>query len=137
MSVVPKTESRKYSQEYLNFGFTTTEIRVTKKSPGVLFAEANMKPDKLRRHLKRRFMKTEKQQVEAVFGTIESHSTMMAKNFKKYFLADDNLIANYEWIRDPFQNTTEGLLTSEEIFMDFTSNGEIKRQFSNKSLFEI
>ncbi|GFX56512.1 zinc finger MYM-type protein 6 [Trichonephila clavipes] len=48
----------------------------------------------------------------------------------------DNLIASYEWVRDPFQNTPEGLSTTEEeIFIDFTSSGEIKRQFCNKTLF--
>ncbi|GFU54789.1 pro-Pol polyprotein [Trichonephila clavipes] len=43
----------------------------------------------------------------------------------------DNLIASYEWVRDPFQNTPEGFwdTTEEESFIDFTSSGEIKRQF--------
>ncbi|GFV73557.1 probable RNA-directed DNA polymerase from transposon X-element [Trichonephila clavipes] len=49
-----------------------------------------------------------------------------------------NLIANYEWVRDTFQNTPEGISTAEEeIFIDFTSSGKIKRQFCNKSLFEF
>ncbi|GFW34350.1 uncharacterized protein TNCV_220761 [Trichonephila clavipes] len=48
---------------------------------------------------------------------------MLAKNFKKYFLDEDNLVASYEWIRDLFQDTPEGLSTSEkEIFIDFTSS---------------
>ncbi|GFW08151.1 zinc finger MYM-type protein 6 [Trichonephila clavipes] len=42
------------------------------------------------------------------------------------------------WVRDPFQNTPEGLSTTEEeIFTDFTSSGEIKRQFCNKTLFQF
>ncbi|GFX51951.1 zinc finger BED domain-containing protein 5 [Trichonephila clavipes] len=46
--------------------------------------------------------------------------------------------ASYEWVRDPFQNTPEGLSTTEEeIFIDFTSRGEIKRQFCNKTLFQF
>ncbi|GFX38196.1 uncharacterized protein TNCV_3837951 [Trichonephila clavipes] len=54
---------------------------------------------------------------------------MLAKNFKKYFLNEDNLVASYEWIRDLFQDTlsTEGLSTSEEeIFIDFTSSEKLK-----------
>ncbi|GFS98912.1 SCAN domain-containing protein 3 [Trichonephila clavipes] len=50
----------------------------------------------------------------------------------------DNLIASYEWVRDPFQNIPEGLSTTEEeIFIDFTSSGEIKRQFCNKTFFQF
>ncbi|GFW25813.1 zinc finger BED domain-containing protein 5 [Trichonephila clavipes] len=46
--------------------------------------------------------------------------------------------ASYEWVRDPFQNTPEGLSTTEEeIFIDFTSSGEIKRQFCNKTHFQF
>ncbi|GFU92163.1 zinc finger BED domain-containing protein 5 [Trichonephila clavipes] len=59
---------------------------------------------------------------------------MLAKNFKKYFLDEDILVASYEWIRDLFQDTPEGLSTSEEeIFIDFTSS----EKFCNKSLFEF
>ncbi|GFV85516.1 zinc finger BED domain-containing protein 5 [Trichonephila clavipes] len=46
--------------------------------------------------------------------------------------------ASYEWVRDPFQNTPEGLSTTEkESFVDFTSSGEIRRQFCNKTLFQF
>ncbi|GFW86681.1 zinc finger BED domain-containing protein 5 [Trichonephila clavipes] len=46
--------------------------------------------------------------------------------------------ASYEWVRDPFQNTPERLSTTEEeSFIDFTSSGEIKRQFCNKTLFQF
>ncbi|GFT68346.1 zinc finger BED domain-containing protein 5 [Trichonephila clavipes] len=72
--------------------------------------------------------KTEEQHVEVAYKTIEYHLAMLEKNLKKYFFAEDNLIASYEWVRDPFQNTPEGLSpTEEEIFIDFTSSGEIKR----------
>lgn len=57
---------------------------------------------------------------------------MLANNFKKYFLADDKLIANYDWVKNPFHTTPEG-----EKFIDFTTSGETKRQFSNKSLLEF
>ncbi|GFV06817.1 uncharacterized protein TNCV_4314121 [Trichonephila clavipes] len=41
-------------------------------------------------------------------------------------------------VRDPFQNTPEGLSTTEEeSFIDFTSSGEIKRQFCNKTIFQF
>ncbi|GFT01277.1 hypothetical protein TNCV_4203641 [Trichonephila clavipes] len=52
---------------------------------------------------------------------------MLAKNFKKYFLDENSLVASYEWIRDLFQDTPEGLSTSEEeIFIDFTSSEKLK-----------
>lgn len=75
---------------------------------------------------------------KVLFVTIESHLAMLVHNFKKYFLADDNLVASYEWVRNPFQKTPEGLsIAEEEIFIDFTASSEIKRQFSNKSLIEF
>ncbi|GFY29098.1 hypothetical protein TNCV_4722261 [Trichonephila clavipes] len=63
-------------------------------------------------------------------------STMLAKNFKKYFLDEDNLEASYEWINHLFQDTPEGLSTSEEeIFIDFTSSEKLKGNFViNRSL---
>ncbi|GFW04707.1 zinc finger BED domain-containing protein 5 [Trichonephila clavipes] len=83
--------------------------------------------------------KTEEQHVEVVYKTIEYHLAMLAKNFKNiFFFAEDNLIASYEWVRDPFQNTPEGFSnTEEESFIDFTSSGEIKRQFCNKNSLSI
>ena len=48
------------------------------------------------------------------------------------------LIESYECVRDLFQNAPEGLsIAEEEIFIDFMSSGEIKMEFSNKSLFEF
>lgn len=82
--------------------------------------------------------KVEEQHMKVVFMTIENHLAMLTKNFKKYFLVDDKLIPSYEWVRNPFQITPEGLSTAEEeIFIDFTANAEIKKQFNNKSLFEF
>ncbi|GFV46569.1 zinc finger BED domain-containing protein 5 [Trichonephila clavipes] len=82
--------------------------------------------------------KTEEQHVEVVYKTIEYHSAMLENHFKKYFFAEDNLIANFEWVTDPIQNTTEGLSTTEEeIFMGFTSSGEIKRKFCNETPFQF
>nr|XP_042907126.1 uncharacterized protein LOC122268275 [Parasteatoda tepidariorum] len=55
---------------------------------------------------------------------------MLTKNFKKYFPADDKLIASYEWVRNPFHKTPEGLsIDEEEKFIDFTTSGETKIQF--------
>ncbi|GFY00588.1 DDE_3 domain-containing protein [Trichonephila clavipes] len=74
--------------------------------------------------------KSEEQHAEVVFKTIENHLVMFVWNFKKYFLAEDNLIASYEWVRDSFHNTSEGLSTAEEeIFVDFTFSGIVIRQF--------
>ncbi|XP_072377897.1 zinc finger BED domain-containing protein 5-like [Diabrotica undecimpunctata] len=82
--------------------------------------------------------KVEEQHVKVVFVTIENHLAMLTKNFKRYFFADDKLTRSYEWVRNPFQITPEGLSTAEEeTFIEFTANDEIKKQFNNKSLFEF
>ncbi|GFV94795.1 SCAN domain-containing protein 3 [Trichonephila clavipes] len=53
-SIVPKIKSRKYSQEYLNFGFTITEVNEEEKPLCVIcskiLAADSMKPNKLKRH---------------------------------------------------------------------------------------
>ncbi|GFY20299.1 DUF4371 domain-containing protein [Trichonephila clavipes] len=53
-SIVPKIKSRKYSQEYLNFGFTITEVNGEEKPLCVIcskiLAADRMKPNKLKRH---------------------------------------------------------------------------------------
>ncbi|GFT10367.1 zinc finger BED domain-containing protein 5 [Trichonephila clavipes] len=53
-SIVPKIKSRKYSQEYLNFGFTVTEVNGEEKPLCVIcskiLAADSMKPNKLERH---------------------------------------------------------------------------------------
>ncbi|GFS96847.1 uncharacterized protein TNCV_4177581 [Trichonephila clavipes] len=74
--------------------------------------------------------KSEEQHVKGVSKTKQNHLAMLAKNFKKYFLDEDNLVASYEWIRDLFQDTPEGLSTSEEeIFIHFTSSDIFKGNF--------
>ncbi|GFX24853.1 protein FAM200B [Trichonephila clavipes] len=246
-SIVPKIKSRKYSQEYLNFGFTITEVNGEEKPLCVIcskiLAADNMKPNKLKRHFetlhgeyinkpreffesklksygkqKTFFKKTLSVNEKALLtsykvsykiarckkphaiaeelilpAAIEIVETMFGGNFAKelqsiplsndtvsrriddiaedveqqlfgklrdklfsiqldeatdsnkdaHFIAYvrfwvDNLIASYEWVRDPFQNTPEGFSTTEEeSFIDFTSSGEIKRQFCNKTLFQF
>ncbi|GFU52777.1 hypothetical protein TNCV_1495921 [Trichonephila clavipes] len=61
---------------------------------------------------------------------------MLAKNFKKYFLDEDSLVASYKWIGDLFQDTPEALSTSdEEIFIDLSSSEKLKGNFViNRSL---
>ncbi|GFX88874.1 SCAN domain-containing protein 3 [Trichonephila clavipes] len=53
-SIVLKIKSRKYSQEYLNFGFTITEVNGEEKPLCVIcskiLAADSMKPNKLKRH---------------------------------------------------------------------------------------
>ncbi|GFT73141.1 hypothetical protein TNCV_2554281 [Trichonephila clavipes] len=53
-SIAPKIKSRKYSQEYLNFGFTITEVNGEEKPLCVIcskiLAADSMKPNKLKRH---------------------------------------------------------------------------------------
>ena len=50
----------------------------------------------------------------------------------------EHLIANYEYVRDLFQNTPGRLSTAEEeIFIDLTSSGEIEACFSDKPFFEF
>ncbi|GFT94632.1 fatty acid synthase [Trichonephila clavipes] len=90
-SIVPKIKSRKYSQEYLNFGFTITEVNGEEKPLCVIcskiLAADSMKPNKLKRH---------------------------------------------------FETLHEGLsITEEESFIDFTSSGEIKGKFCNKTLVQF
>ncbi|GFS86202.1 zinc finger BED domain-containing protein 5 [Trichonephila clavipes] len=77
-----------------------------------------------------RAYKSEEQHVKVVFKTMYNHLAIFAKNFKKNFLDEDNLIASYEWIMDLFQGTPEGLATSEEeIFIDFTPSEKLKGNF--------
>ncbi|GFV18569.1 hypothetical protein TNCV_2872021 [Trichonephila clavipes] len=49
--------------------------------------------------------KTEEQHVEVVYKTVEYHLDMLAKNFKKYSFAEDNLIASYEWAARHWDST--------------------------------
>ncbi|XP_071040604.1 zinc finger BED domain-containing protein 5-like [Parasteatoda tepidariorum] len=82
--------------------------------------------------------KAEEEHVKVLFATIENHLAMITRNFKKYFPADDKLIASYEWVSNLFHKTPEGLsIHEEEKFIDFTKSGKTKIQFSIKSLFEF
>ncbi|XP_071037173.1 zinc finger BED domain-containing protein 5-like [Parasteatoda tepidariorum] len=77
--------------------------------------------------------KAEEEHVKVLFVTIENHLAMMARNFKKYFPADDKLIASYEWVSNLFHKTPEGLsIDEEEKFIDFTTSGETEMQFIGK-----
>ncbi|GFU20761.1 zinc finger BED domain-containing protein 5 [Trichonephila clavipes] len=123
-----------------------------------------MKPNKLKRHFETLHARCKKPHTIAeeliLPAAIEIVETMFGDNFAKELQSiplsndtvsrriddiaedvnsfSDNLIASYEWVRDPFQNTPEGLSTTEEeSFIDFTSSGEIKRQFCNKTLFQF
>ncbi|GFV56055.1 zinc finger BED domain-containing protein 5 [Trichonephila clavipes] len=196
-SIVPKIKSRKYSQEYLNFGFTITEVNGEEKPLCVIcskiLAADNMKPNKLKRHFETLHARCKKPHAIAeeliLPAAIEIVETMFGGNFAKELqsipLSNDTVSrriddiaedveqqlfgklrdklfsiqldeatdsnkdahfiayvrfwdASYEWVRDPFQNTPEGFSTTEEeSFIDFTSSGEIKRQFCNKTLFQF
>ncbi|GFW39512.1 SCAN domain-containing protein 3 [Trichonephila clavipes] len=52
--IVPKIKSRKYSKEYLNFGFTITEVNGEEKPLCVIYSKIlaadSKKPNKLKRH---------------------------------------------------------------------------------------
>ncbi|GFX34718.1 SCAN domain-containing protein 3 [Trichonephila clavipes] len=73
-SIVPKIKSRKYSQEYLNFGFTITEVNGEEKPLCVIcskiLAADSMKPNKLKRHFE-------------TLHAIEIVETMLGDNFAK------------------------------------------------------
>ncbi|GFT05923.1 SCAN domain-containing protein 3 [Trichonephila clavipes] len=73
-SIVPKIKSRKYSQEYLNFGFTITEVNGEEKPLCVIFSKIlaadSMKPNKLKRHFE-------------TLHAIEIVETMLGDNFAK------------------------------------------------------
>ncbi|GFW01680.1 zinc finger BED domain-containing protein 5 [Trichonephila clavipes] len=196
-SIVPKIKSRKYSKEYLSFGFTITEVNGEEKPLCVIcskiLAADSMKHNKLKRHFETLHARCKKPHTIAeeliLPAAIEIVETMFGDNFTKELqsipLSNDTVSrriddisedveqqlfgklrdklfsiqldeatdsnkdahfiayvrfwdASYEWVRDPFQNTPEGLSTTEEeSFIDFTSSGEIKRQFCNKTLFQF
>ncbi|GFU43219.1 hypothetical protein TNCV_1566731 [Trichonephila clavipes] len=111
-----------------------------------ILAADSMKPNKLKRHFETlhaieivetmfgdNFAK-ELQSIPLSNDTVSRRIDDIAEDVKSNSFSD-NLIASYEWVRDPFQNTPEGFSTTEEeSFIDFTSSGEIKRQFCNKTL---
>ncbi|GFU28558.1 zinc finger MYM-type protein 6 [Trichonephila clavipes] len=90
-SIVPKIKSRKYSQEYLNFGFTITEVNGEEKPLCVIcskiLAADNMKPNKLKRHFETLHARCKKPHAIAeeliLPAAIEIVETMFGGNFAK------------------------------------------------------
>ncbi|GFY32647.1 zinc finger MYM-type protein 6 [Trichonephila clavipes] len=80
-SIVPKIKSRKYSQEYLNFGFTITEVNGEEKPLCVIcskiLAADSMKPNKLIKYISKRFMSiplsngTVSRRIDYIAGDVE------------------------------------------------------------------
>ncbi|GFV60569.1 SCAN domain-containing protein 3 [Trichonephila clavipes] len=94
-SIVPKIKSRKYSQEYLNFGFTITEVNGEEKPLSVIcsktLAAYSMKPNKLKRHFETLHAKCKTPHTIAegpIFpAVIEIVETMFGDNFAKDLLS--------------------------------------------------
>ncbi|GFV45732.1 SCAN domain-containing protein 3 [Trichonephila clavipes] len=90
-SIVPKIKSRKYSQEYLNFGFTITEVNGEEKPLCVIcskiLAADSMKPNKLKRHFETLHARCKKPHTIAeeliLPAAIEIVETMFGDNFAK------------------------------------------------------
>ncbi|GFV24052.1 zinc finger BED domain-containing protein 5 [Trichonephila clavipes] len=102
--MVPKIKSRRSSQNTKILDLPPLK-KMMEKSPSSICVKT---------------YKSVEQRVKVVFKTCKNHLAMLAKNFKKYFLDEDSLVASYEWIRDLFQDTPEGALNfEEEIFIDF------------------
>ncbi|GFW67281.1 histone-lysine N-methyltransferase SETMAR [Trichonephila clavipes] len=89
--IVPKIKSRKYSQEYLNFGFTITEVNGEEKPLCVIcskiLAADSMKPNKLKRHFETLHARCKKPHTIAeeliLPAAIEIVETMFGDNFAK------------------------------------------------------
>ncbi|GFV74642.1 zinc finger BED domain-containing protein 5 [Trichonephila clavipes] len=90
-SIVPKIKSRKYSEEYLNFGFTITEVNGEEKPLCVIFSKIlaadSMKPNKLKRHFETLHARCKKPHTIAeeliLPAAIEIVETMFGDNFAK------------------------------------------------------
>ncbi|GFT51954.1 SCAN domain-containing protein 3 [Trichonephila clavipes] len=181
-SIVPKIKSRKYSQEYLNFGFTITEVNGEEKPLCVIcskiLAADSMKPNKLKRHFETLHARCKKPHTIAekliLPAAIEIVETMFGDNFAKELqsipLSNDTVSRRIDDIAEDVEQQLFGKLrdklfsiqldeatdsnkdahfiayvrfwdglstTEEESFIDFTSSGEIKRQFCNKTLFQF
>ncbi|GFS74687.1 SCAN domain-containing protein 3 [Trichonephila clavipes] len=182
-SIVPKIKSRKYSQEYFNFGFTVTEVNGEEKPLCVIcskiFAADSKKPNKLERHFETLHARCKKPHTIAeeliLPAAIEIIETMFGDNFAKKLqsipLSNDTVSRRIDDIAEDVEEQLFGKLrdklfsiqldeatdsnkdahfiayvrfwdeglstTEEEIFIDFTSSGEIKRQFCNRTLFQF
>ncbi|GFY19400.1 zinc finger BED domain-containing protein 5 [Trichonephila clavipes] len=90
-STVPKIKSRKYSHEYLNFGFTITEVNGEEKPLCVIsskiLAADSVKPNKLKRHFETLHAICKKPHTIAeeliLPAAIEIVQTMFGDNFTK------------------------------------------------------
>ncbi|GFW72853.1 protein FAM200B [Trichonephila clavipes] len=90
-SIVPKIKSRKYSQEYLNFGFTITKVNGEEKPLcaicSKILAADSMKPNKLKRHFETLHARCKKLHTIAeeliLPAAIEIVETMFGDNFAK------------------------------------------------------
>ncbi|GFV13315.1 hypothetical protein TNCV_3656351 [Trichonephila clavipes] len=90
-SIVPKIKSRKYSQEYLNFGFTIAEVTGEEKPLCVIcskiLAADSMKPNKLKRNFETLHARCKKPYTIAeeliLPAAIEIVETMFGDNFAK------------------------------------------------------
>ncbi|GFW63351.1 SCAN domain-containing protein 3 [Trichonephila clavipes] len=90
-SIVPKIKSRNNSQEYLNFGFTITEVNGEEKPLCVIcskiLAADSMKPNKLKRHFETLHARCKKPHTIAeeliLPAAIEIVETMFGDNFAK------------------------------------------------------
>ncbi|GFX11149.1 hypothetical protein TNCV_4503611 [Trichonephila clavipes] len=90
-SIVPKIKSRKYSQEYLNFGFTITEVNGEEK-PCVLFARKYWQQTVLNlinlKDISKRFMLTEMD--ELLCSVV--YLTRPQPNYQKLIRVHQNLV---------------------------------------------
>ncbi|GFT69145.1 SCAN domain-containing protein 3 [Trichonephila clavipes] len=89
--IVPKIKSRKYSQEYFNFGVTITEVNGAERPLCVIcskvLAADSMKPNKLKRHFKTLHARRKKPHTIAeefiLPAAIKIVETMFGDNFAK------------------------------------------------------
>ncbi|XP_072400199.1 protein FAM200B-like [Diabrotica undecimpunctata] len=119
--VVPKIKSRKYSQDYLNFGFTFTEVNEERPLCIIcskILAADSMKPNKLKRHLETLHTRCKKphtigeelilpaaiQIVETTFGD------NFAKNLESIPLSNDTVVRRICDIAEDVQDQLLGKL---------------------------
>ncbi|GFW25144.1 SCAN domain-containing protein 3 [Trichonephila clavipes] len=97
-SIVPKIKSRKYSQEYLNFGFTITEVNGEEKPLCIIcskiLAADSRKPFKLKRHLETlhgEYISKPREFFESKLKSYEKQET-----FKKMSVNEKALFTSYK-----------------------------------------